>query len=956
MTTSDNHSAPLTLTLFGPMQVSIQGEPLPPLRSRKALWLLALLALRPQRPVQREWLAGTLWPDVDQSQSFANLRVVLSELRRALGSERERLRSPDRHTLILDLTGAEVDLRTFDAAMESKQLSALEQAVALYRGPLLEGCSEEWVPQERRVREQACVQALQMLAEAAQAVADYTRAAGYYQQAVRIDPWCEAAQRGWMEALAKGGDHNAALQVYRKFVQLLKDDPSAAPDEKTTTLYVHLRAEARQQADVRAVVATPAATTPVVSGYLPHPPTELVGREDERLEVAARLRRARLVTLAGIGGIGKTRLATEVAKEVVREYADGVWLVALETLADGQLVTTHIASVLGLREARGWPLLSGLTDHLRQKRLLLVLDNCEHLLEASAEVAAHLLQECPEIRILATSREPLGITGEAVWSVPALAMPDPIHLPQAHDTLLRMAMSYESVQLFVERAQAIQKTFALSGSNARTVAQICFQLEGIPLAIELAASRINTLTLEQIAARLDNELGLLVGSSRTAWSRQQTLRTTLDWSYALLSDPERVLLRRLSVFVGGWTLEAAEQVCAEGVLDLLISLVDKSLVVFETREGQPEGRYRLLEMVRQYAAERLQASGEREQIQGRRRDYFLALVEEAELQLKGAEQAVWLARLEAERENLRAVLASSGTEEDRAEVGLRLAGALWRYWEVRGQYSEGRAYLAEALARTGSHKRTKRRAQVLNWAGVLAGYQGDEDDARALHEESLAIARELGDWQAMAWPLDHLGLLARLRGDYEAARELHEESLEIWRALGDRGGIGWSLHQLGNLMREQGEYAKARALYAESLAISRQLADKRGIAWSLNDLGKLASDQGDYETARRMHEESLAIDQELGDRQGAAWSQQHLAIVYGAGRDYATAQAMFEESLETFRASGVKQGIAWTVHHLAGVMAALGDYPAARSLQEESLAIQREQRNQVGIAWSLNGL
>lgn len=511
MPAPDTPAPALTLALFGPMQVLVQDQPLPHLRSRQSLWLLALLSLRHPRPVEREWLAGTLWPDSDQSQAFRNLRVVLSELRSALGAESWRLQSPSRHTLSLDLTGAEVDVRTFDAAVVSGQPSALVQAIALYRGPLLEGCHQEWVVQEREAREHHCLQALQKLAGTALTAGDYDTAIGYYQRAVGMDPWQEAARRGWMEALAKKGDTNAALQVYREFIAFLKEDPKAVPDAETSALYERLRAEVRQRADTHAVVTVEAAPVPRVKGYLSHPLTDLVGREDERIEVALRLQHSRLVTLTGVGGIGKTRLAREVASEVAREYADGVWLVALESLTEGRLVLQQLASVLGLREERGRTPLQRVTEHLRQKRLLLVLDNCEHLLEASAQVAAHLLQECGEVRILATSREALGITREMVWSVPALTVPDLEYLPQGRATLLRILMGYESVQLFVERAQAVQKSFNLTGSNARLVAQVCRQLEGIPLAIELAAARVRAMSVEQIASRLEDYLVLYPG-------------------------------------------------------------------------------------------------------------------------------------------------------------------------------------------------------------------------------------------------------------------------------------------------------------------------------------------------------------------------------------------------------------------------------------------------------------
>ena len=474
MATPETADASFRLRLFGPMQALVDGNALPPMRSRKGLWLLALLTMRHDRPVEREWLAGTLWPDVEQSQAFANLRPILSELRNGLGSQKERLQSPDRHTLRLDLTGADVDLIAFDAAIAAKKLPELEKAIALYQGPLLEGCAEEWVFQERASREQNCLQALQQLGDAALTAREYVKAIHYYQKAAVMDPLLEAARRGWMEALAQNGDRNAALQVYREFAALLRNDLHAAPDEQTSALYARLRAEARQGSTQPVVTAQPM-PAPSVTGYLPHALTDLVGREDERMEVATRLRRSRLVTLTGMGGIGKTRLALEVAREVVSEYADGVWLIALDALVEGKQVLPQIASVLGVKEEAQRDLMQSLDERLQNKRLLLALDNCEHLLQASAQAIGHLLRECEGVRVLATSREALGITGETVWAVPCLAVPDPAHLPQGQATLLRVLMGYESVQLFVERAQSIQKTFALTAENARMVADVCFR-------------------------------------------------------------------------------------------------------------------------------------------------------------------------------------------------------------------------------------------------------------------------------------------------------------------------------------------------------------------------------------------------------------------------------------------------------------------------------------------------
>ncbi len=958
-------AVPLTVVLFGPMQVLVQGHLLPPLRSRKALWLLALLVLRHGRPVEREWLAATLWPDADPEQSLSSLRSVLLDLRAALGSEAVRLLSPSRRVLALELRGAAVDVLAFDEAAAAKSLPALAQAVSLYRGPLLEGCAEEWVEQERTVREQNCLQALLVLAEASLAEKDWAAAADYARRAVALDPWRDGARRSLMEALAGGGDGNAALLIYREFVSLLRDDPRAAPDRETSALYGQLRAQARQAGhtrDLGAVTESPADAPPAVSGYLPHALTNLIGREDEREDVAALLRRSRLVTLTGPGGIGKTRLAVAVAREVAGEYPDGVWLVPLEALPAGGQVASQLAAVLGVKEKPGQSALGSVVSHLREKRLLVVLDNCEHLLETTAQAAGHLLLECAGVRVLATSREPLAVTGEMVWPVPGLAVPDPAHLPAGGPTLVRVLASYEGIQLFVERVQAVQQIFALTAVTAPAVAQICARLGGIPLALELAAARVRAMTVMQMTQRLNDHLGLLTDGSRIAPSRQRTLRATLDWSYALLSVLEQLLLARVSVFAGGWTLEAAEAVCAgDGVepgqvIDLLTSLVDKSLVMFEAQQaaGTGSGRYRLLEMVRQYAAERLAAGGTAKSVQARHQVWFLALAEEAEPQLRGPAQAAWLARLEMEDDNL--VVALSGSEEGglRAEAGLRLAGAVWWFWNQRGRYGEGRRYLEEALASVPG--RTVLQAKALNAAGALAHNQADNTAAQRLHEASLAIFEEHGDWRGVASACNNLGNVARSFGDYTAALSFWEKSLSASREVDDRTGCATVLHNLGGLVRQQGNYAAAVELLTESLTIRRSLGDQRGIAHSLGSLGNVTRLQGNNARARDLLEESVILCRELGDRTSIAYALSHLGAVETALEHYSAATALFEESLSIRRGLGEKPSIAWSLDNLGIAALFEGRLPAARALFEESLNLFRELRDRGGTAWTLNYL
>jgi non-specific serine/threonine protein kinase len=545
------------------------------------------------------------------------------------------------------------------------------------------------------------------------------------------------------------------------------------------------------------------------------------------------------------------------------------------------------------------------------------------------------------VKILGSSREALGMGGEQTYRVPSLSLPDP---KQAHTPA--SVVPFEAVQLFTDRALLARSDFQLTEQNASTLASICYRLDGIPLAIELAAARVRSLSLKEINSKLDQRFRLLTGGSRVALPRQQTLRSLIDWSYDLLQEPERLLLQRLSAFAGGWILEAAEQVCAgddvvdREVLDLLTSLCDKSLVVVEQNDGR--SRYRLLESVRQYGRERLLERGGGDAVRDRHLAYFLNLAEEAEPKLTGADQAVWLQRLDEEHDNLRSALTWSSATGGDATSGLRLAGALWWFWYARGYFGEGRGWLSRLLAAAPSRQDTAARAKALTGAGRLARQQSDYPAAQTLLNESLAIQRKLGDRRGIATSLNNLGLMAWDQGEYRSARTLYEESLAIRRELGDRWGIAVSLNNLGGVAFDEGDYVAAQGLHEGSLVIRRELGDRRGIASSLGNLGNVAYAQGHYSVSRALFEESLAISRDVSDPQGIGFALGTLGNIAAAQGDNASARALFKQSLAIRLELGDRWGIAEVLEGLSYVASALAEpgrairiIGAAERLREE---------------------
>ncbi|MDQ2808277.1 MAG: tetratricopeptide repeat protein, partial [Chloroflexota bacterium] len=676
--------------------------------------------------------------------------------------------------------------------------------------------------------------------------------------------------------------------------------------------------------------ADPLRALPTSAHNLPIQLTPFIGRADALAAVQQMLAEERLVTLTGSGGTGKTRLALQAAAEALDRFPAGIWAVELAALTDPALLAQTVATVLGVHSEAGRSVEAGLIAHLQAQTTLLLLDNCEHLLAACATLVERLLATCPGVTILASSREPLGLPGEAVYRVPSLGLPpagaaDPADLA-----------AVESVRLFLDRVQAVQPHFRLTADNAPAVAQICRRLDGIPLAIELAAARVRLLPVEGIAARLDDRFRLLTGGSRTALPRQQTLRALIDWSYDLLPSGERRLLRALSVFAGGFTAEAAAAVVEATdppdppFSDTLQQLVNKSLVLLEP---DPTGtaRYSLLETIRQYTRDRLAEAGEAAATRTRHRDWFLALAEAAEAPIREQQAAHWLNRVEREHDNLRAALAWSHDAPDGLEAELRLAGALQTFWIRRGYWIEGRAWLEAALDRPGPAAPAAR-AKALEGAGRLATGQGDFVEAHAQLELSVKLYRQVDEHQATARTLVSLSWVAQRQGDSKRAASALEEGLALYRMLGSKQGVADVLDNLSILALNRKDAMGAQRFAEESLALQREAGNRRGIASSLTNLGEALRAQQKWIQAVAVVEEALALEEGHGDTWGIALASHNLGQLVLAQGDSQRAAGLFTTSTQLYHQLGNKEGIAMCLAAAVGVAAKQGQWLRAAQL------------------------
>lgn len=919
-------SGELRLSVFGRPRVEVAGATAEPV-SAKALALLVYLVLTGV-PHGRSALAGLFWGGLPEEQARANLRQALTRLRKAVGA----------HVLIDHASVAwnrelphQIDALTFDALWDevdrhrhrhaercSVCAGHLRQLAALYTHQLLADVALEdsaefelWLASRRAVYHGRALAAMAALSEAEALREDYAAAERWARRQIELDPLGEPAYRQLMRALALSGQRGLALAQYQACAHMLDDEFGTEPEPATVAL--------REQIARGHLVAP---LPPPVRG-LPAPLTPCIGRAALLRDLGALLTsgEVRLLTLTGPGGVGKTRLAIAAAGELAHQFDHGVAYIALAPLHEEPLALEAISQVLELAPQHHQRLLDRLVEALRDRELLLVLDNLEHLLGATPAIA-ELLARCPQLTVLATSREPLQLRGEHCLAVPPLGVPAAETLERLPAATLARA---DSVQLFVALARASNPGLVLDDAALRAVAAVCVRLDGLPLAIELAAGQVARLPLVALRAQIETSAGLpLLGAgARDLPERQRTLRATIAWSYDLLTPEAQHTLRWLAVFVGGFTAPLAQAVLAPAAPSTatLEALVAKQLI----RPSDEAGRYTYLETIRAFALEQLDATGEAYAAYQRHAQQMIALAGRAEPELLGADPQPWLERLEHEHNNLRAALGWL-LEADETDLAVGLAAALWRFWEIRGYLSEGSRWLALTSTRG---RDPERRAKALNALGVFAFRQGAFEAATAALQESLQLRRELGALPGIAVALSNLGMLAWGHGDYATAHRYYRECLPIDEATGDQQGRAYTLGNLGLALHHQGETDAACVVFGEVVALSRTLGDVRNEAFALHNLGMAELQRGGLEAALDCFERSLRIKETMGDRWAVASTLVYLARVRLRQNDGATGRKLLRRSLELQTELDDRPGL---VETLEGIAAASGgaDTRAAR--------------------------
>ena len=973
----------LEVRLIGTFDIRYDGKPVI-ISSRIAQSLFAYLILNAGTLHRREKLAGMFWPDVTEEKARAYLRHELWRIRKAI---------PSREFLVSDDISIAFD-SSIDYWLDTEKLEKLTYAalaeelmvgLSAYAGELLPGFYNEWITQERERLQAVYEKNIARLLELLEREQRWNDILEWAERWISFGQGPEAAYRYLMIAYDALGDRAKVTSTYERCVQALRE-LDLEPSEQTRALAFKRSSKLN----------------------IPIPLTSFIGREKELKEVAGLLSKSRLVTLTGTGGVGKTRLAIQVVAEVMDRFPDGVWFLDLAPLSDPALIPNTLANVLGLPESGDKSVTDLLISYFRSRTALLIFDNCEHLIEACAQLVHALLTSCDGLSVLATSREAIRVSGDIPYRVPSLTTPTS-DVQLAVDDLAKM----ESIRLFTERAAFVSPGFAFSPQSAFEIARICQRLDGIPLAIELAAARTSILTVEQILKRLDDRFTLLTSGLRTALPRQQTLRATIEWSYDLLSEKERILFRRLAVFKGGWALEAAEEVCtgngieANEVMDLLAQLVNKSLVLVETQKDEasyPRGRslrYHRLETIRQFAREKLGVASEVETIKHRHLTYFVDLAERAEPNLRTIGMVMWLDRLETELDNIREALAWA--QERDVEAQLRIAGALLWFWHIRGHKNEGIDWLERALCGEETERgdqplspnRATTRGKALNASGYLLALSYEYGKARARLEESLTLFRqldplgkqgmayallelgglpsakneeesllvqglklfrELGDKFGAAECLQHLAAKAQQDGDHRQAMMFAEQQLALRREIGDQDGVASALGTLGELTFGEGDYQRGASLLEESLSHFRVVKNKWGVGIVLTVYGDSYVLQGDYERANKIYEEAFAYSGKLGDRFLIAFNLYNLGVIAWFRGDYVRAIQRITDSLPVFREMGHHWPVASSLHALGDIALAQADEERAARWYEAEIQVALESQHHTRLGFAITGL
>jgi predicted ATPase/DNA-binding SARP family transcriptional activator len=881
----------LEVRILGQFEILQDGRRLT-IPTRHAQALFAYLILNAGKSQRRERLAGVLWPDSSDENARSNLRHELWRLRKTLETDGKSYFRIDDLSIALDPVG-EYDLdvkRLENRSIESSSVEDLIEALSIYRGDLLPGFYDEWVEVERERLSALFEAKLSRLVEILQTQERWPEVLDWGNRWIALGGWPEPAYRALMNAYANHGDLSKAAVIYERLTNGLQKDLGISPSNPTQELYHRLKANPKNE--VQNVISTLPQLPRARITNLPRPLTSFIGRETEILQVQQLVSGNRLVTITGSGGVGKTRLAIQIGRALLPQYRDGIWwveLAALFRIAQGERsaeinrsdhVTQAVAKVLRVPDAPGRLLLDETLEHLYSRQLLLILDNCEHLIDECAAFVGRVLVECPDVTILATSREVFGSPGEKAWRLPSLSLPREGALSNPDPKI-----ASEAVGLFIERAADVLPGYQPRAADTSIIAQICTRLDGIPLAIELAAARMNLLSAQEIAARLDNRFNLLSDGYRTDLPRHRTLRAAIEWSYDLLSLPEQVLFRRLSVFTGSFTLEAVEATCTgmvihpPEVLSLMGRLVNKSLLNVEAaqRGGDLPTRYHFLDTIHSFGRLKLEEAGETGLLSDQHAAYYVGLAEAAEPELLLQNQVHWFKLLQAENDNLRAVIEWS-VKSDQAEPALRLISALLWFWFSYGSTREGCDLALKALSLPTAAQLVEAHAKALNKTGFLLYLLRDMARARQMLEEAIRIQKGLGDEANLAWSLQFLGLVLAYEKEYDLADTAFQEGLALTRKL--KGNFTNNfLHFLGDVYMEKGDQSRARKIYQESVSILREIGSKSFLAYPLRRLGYLALWENDIPEAWAYFQESMTINIEIGDQRAFAASLVSLAAL-----------------------------------------------------------------------------